>query len=118
MRQQRKFDNVEVAPATGINNESQIDSVIREMAELQANIFHEKASCDYRISLLKKYTDEVIEPWASHMIALQVMLRDFFKKQKIRKFSREYSFGSLSFSRSGMKLSLNAELAKQRMGKP
>lgn len=117
-RQQRKFDNVEVAPATGIVNENQIDSLIREMAELQASINCEKASCETRISLIKKYTDEIIEPSVSHQIAVQTMLLDFLKKRGTKTFFRKYPFGVVSFSRGKLRLRLDADLAKQRMEKP
>jgi hypothetical protein len=117
-RQQRKFDGVEIAPATGIANESQIDSLIREMAELQVNINCEKALCEARISLVKKYTDEIIEPSASHQIALQTMLLDFLKKRGTKTFSRKYRFGVVSFSRGKLRLCLYADLARQEMEKP
>jgi hypothetical protein len=117
-RQQRKFDGVEVAPATGIVSEGQIDSLVREMAELQANINHEKALCETRISLIKKYTDEIIEPSVSHQIALQVMLLDFLKKRETKTFSHEYHFGVVSFSCGKLKLNLYADLARRETGKP
>ncbi|MDD5064290.1 MAG: hypothetical protein PHQ35_05975 [Phycisphaerae bacterium] len=105
-------------PAKGLENENQINSVIREMAELQANIDHEKALCETRISLVKKYTDEIIEPSTSHQTFLQTMLLTFLKKQKIKRFSRQYRFGVISFSRGKLRLRLDADLAKQMMEKP
>jgi hypothetical protein len=117
-RQQRKFDGVEVAPAIGIESKVQIVSLIREMAELQAHINHEKALCEIRISAIKKYTDEIIEPSVSHQINLRAMLLNFLKKQKTKTFFRKYYFGVVSFSRGELKLRLNADLAKKRMEKP
>ncbi len=119
-RQKRKgkFDNPNVGEATGIESECQIDSMIREMAELSANIDKERALCDHRISLIKQYTNENIEPLASHKFALQTMLLNFLKKQKAKRFYRKYRFGIVSFCRGKLKLSLDTDLAKQMMEKP
>jgi hypothetical protein len=105
-------------PAKGIENENQIDSVIREMAELQANIDYEKTLCETRISLVKKYTDEIIEPSVSHQIFLRTMLLGFLKKRKTKTFSHKYRFGVIKLFRGQLKIQLDADLAKQRMGKP
>jgi hypothetical protein len=119
-RQKRKgkFDIPTVGEATGIESESQIDSIIREIAELSANISQEKALCDHRISLIRKYTDENIEPLESHQIALQTMLLNFLKKQKIKRFFRGYRFGIVSFYRGKLKLNLFTDQAKQMLEKP
>jgi len=105
-------------PAKSIENENQIDSVIREMAELQANIDHEKASCQHRISLIQKYTGEITEPYVLHQTFLQSTLLSFLKKQGGKRFFRRYRFGAVSYSRGKLEIELNVELARQRMGKP
>jgi hypothetical protein len=120
LRRSRRIslEPIHIVPATGIENAEQIDSLIREMAELQANINHEKAQCKTRISLVKKYTDEIIEPFISHQIAIRVMLLDFLKKQEDKTFSHKYRFGVVSFSCGKLKLSLCTDLARQEMDIP
>jgi hypothetical protein len=118
LREQRKFNCIECTPARGIENESQIDSVIREMAELQASIDYEKAQCEKRISLIKKYTEEIIEPFLSHKISLHLMFLNFLKNQKIKLFSRQYRFGQVSFLRGKLNITLYAEKAGQMRNRP
>lgn len=107
-----------IAPATGIESLDQIDSVIRELAELQTGINYEKLTCKKRIDMVREYTKETIEPWLAHQIVLRTMLLDFLKKNGEKTLTRKYRFGSLQFSRGKLKLRLNTDLAKQRIEKP
>ncbi len=108
----------QVAPTAGIDSLDQIDSVLREMAELQAGIDQEKATCEKRISLVREYTNETIEPWLSHQTALQALLLDFLKRNGEKTLTRKYRFGTICFSRGRLKIYLNVNLAKQNTEKP
>jgi len=108
----------QVAPTAGIDNLDQFDSVLREMAELQAGIDQEKSACENRISLVKEYTDEVIEPWLNHQTALQTMLLGFLKGNGKKTLTRKYRFGTIHFSHGRLKIRLNVDLARQQIEKP
>jgi hypothetical protein len=107
-----------VAEILGIHSWKQVDSVVREMAELQSGIDDEGANCEKRISLIKKYSDELIEPLLTHQIALQSMLLNFLKKDGRKRLIRKYDFGVIKLFDGQLKIQLDVGLAKQRMGKP
>jgi len=118
-RQNKKFGiSAEQKPSEGIDDETQIDSVIREMAELQVGIDNEKELCQQRISLIQKYSDEQIEPYLSRLMFWEAKLRKFVKKQQGKRFFRGCRFGNVSYYRGKLKIQLNADLAKKMMGKP
>lgn len=102
----------------GIESESQLDSVMREMAELQACINNEEALCQHRIFLVQKYSNEMIEPHLTRQMFLQTLLQSFFEKVGRKNFAHKYRFGEIRLVRGKLKIKLNADLAKQRMGKP
>jgi len=98
----------------------QIDSIIREMAELQCQIQDEHKQCDYRIQLLKGYSNEIIEPALCHQISLRLMLDAFLKKHcpRTKTTKKGYRFGTLQFSRGKLEVELNTERARKYIGKP
>jgi hypothetical protein len=110
--------NVIEAERLGIQNWNQIDSVLREMAELQSRINEEEVNCETRISLIKKYSEEIIDPWIAHQIALQIMLQNFLRKDGRKRLIRKYRFGRIRFFRGQLKIQFDIDLAKQRMEKP
>jgi len=106
------------AEVLGIQDWSQADSVLREMAELQSCISEEEVMCEKRISMIRKYSEEAIIPWLAHRVALQIMLRDFLRKDGGKNFVCRRRFGVIEFSRCQLKIKLNLSLAKRRMGLP
>ncbi|MFZ0035633.1 MAG: hypothetical protein WAK60_11685 [Sedimentisphaerales bacterium] len=110
--------NVIEAERLGIQSWNQIDSVLQEMAELQSRINDEEANCEERISLIKKYSEEIIDPWIAHQITLQIMLQNFLRKDGRKRLIRKYCFGTIKLFRGQLKIQFNVDLAKQRMGKP
>jgi hypothetical protein len=110
----------QVRTGVGIETWGQVDSAIREMAELQHEIQKEYAALEGRIALLKKYTDEIIEPKIFHQINLRSMLKTFLEKTHTKKevITRYFNFGILRFHRGKLELDLDAVYAGQRMGKP
>jgi len=108
-----------VAPENlGIQDWSQIDSALREMAELRYTVNKEKAACEKRISLIKNYTAETITPRVLHLKTLYSMLQNFLNRSGGGKHISNYRFGSIHFLDGQLKIRLNLGLAKQRMGKP
>lgn len=104
----------------GIESWSQVEGVIRELAELQARIKNEYQALQQRIALIRKYSDDAVEPEISHRIALERMLEDFLgklplPKKGIRNF---YRFGVLKFCGKKMSLELDTGLAGQMRDKP
>lgn len=104
----------------GIDSWQQVDSVLREMAESQLVINHENTALEERINLIKSYSNEIIEPPLSHQMVLQTMLIMFLKKEllKTKNTTRKFPFGKIFWSNGKVKIKLNTELAKNRMGKP
>jgi hypothetical protein len=104
----------------GIDSWQQVDSVLREMAESQVVIDKEQAVCDKRIELIKKYSEETIEPYLTHKMALENMLKNFLRAELsgVKTATRKFSFGQIFWSKGKVKISLNTTLAKVRTGKP
>jgi hypothetical protein len=104
----------------GIETWGQVDSVIREMAESQFKIQKEYAALEKRIALLKKNTDETIEPELIHQINFRSMLKVFLEKtcSTEQAILKRFDFGVLRFHRGKLEVELNAAYAGQRMGKP
>jgi predicted nucleic acid-binding Zn-ribbon protein len=104
----------------GLETWGQVDSVIREMAESQFRIQKEHADLEKRIALLKKYTDETVEPELIHQITFQSMLRAFLKKtcSTEQAILKRFDFGVLRFHQGKLAVELDAARAGQRMGKP
>jgi hypothetical protein len=107
-------DNENAKDVPGIYNLEQFDGAIREMAELECGINQEKTKTN-NILIQQNSTTE---PWLTHQANLRKMLLSFLKRNKIKEFNRNYPFGSVAFSCSKLKISLNPDLAKQRMEKP
>ncbi len=103
-----------------IEASNQIDSVLRELAELQFQINTENTACEKRIELIKGYTQEIIEPYQLHQTTLRVMLEEFCKKTwgKTKTVVKPFRFGLFRYCRGRLEISLNAKLAGNRMGKP
>ncbi len=117
-KNQQRRGKADAVKTLGIQNWNQVDSILREMAELQSCINEERALCEKRVSMIRKYSDETIEPLLFHQIALQTMLQNFLRKNERKKLIRSYRFGSINFFRGRLKIQLNVDLAKQRRGKP
>ena len=117
-KNQRGRGKAAVTETLGIQDWNQVDSVLREMAELQSDINKEMTVCEKRASMIKKYSDEVIEPWLVHQIALQTMLQNFLRKNSKKRIVGRYRFGVINFFRGRLKIKLNLKLAKRQRGKP
>ncbi len=104
----------------GISTWSQVGSMLREMAELQFAINAENTLCEKRIAMIRKHSEEAIEPSQTHQIALQVMLEDFLKKNcaKAKMTIKNFRFGGVRFCRGKTEVSLNVELAGKKLDKP
>jgi hypothetical protein len=108
----------DLAEVRGIENWNQVGSVLRELAELQSGINEEEVNYEKRVSMIRKYSDEVIEPHLAHQINLQTMLQNFLKKDGRKRLIRKYNFGVIKLFRGRLKIQLDADLAKQKMGMP
>ena len=119
-RQGRPRQKREASLEVGIETWGQVANVIREMAESQFKINKEHADLNRRIVLLKKYTDEVVEPELIHQINFRSMLRAFLKKTcSIKQATlKRFDFGVLRFHRGKLDVELDAAYAGQRMEKP
>lgn len=103
-----------------IDSWTQVDSVLREMAEMQLVVNKETEALEKRISLVKSYSDEMIEPCVLHQIALQGMLKMFIKKELAKKkiAVRRFAFGQVLWNNGKVDIELNVEFAKERLDKP
>ncbi len=114
----RRETGVDVG-CNSLNNWKQVDSAIREMAELQHFINMENAACEKRLDLIRAYRDETIEPAVGHQTALQSLLVDFIKKTVTKgTVNKDFRFGSMRFSHGKLHLKLNVELTKMLIDKP
>jgi hypothetical protein len=105
---------------SGIDSWQQVDSVLRTMAESQIEIDKERAVCDKRVELIKKYSEEAIEPYLAHKTGLEAMLANFLtmKLSGIKATVRKFLFGQIYWNKGKVTITLNTELANRRMGKP
>ena len=104
----------------GIETWDQVDSVIREMAELQYGIQKEYVALEERIAILKRHTAEIIEPDLFHQINLRSILKAFLEKAcpPGRAIRRKFDFGIVRLCRGKLNVVLDAARAGQRIGKP
>lgn len=61
-KNQQGRGRADVAEIRGIQDLNQVDSVLREMAVLQNGINEEMAAYERRVSMIKEYSDEAIDP--------------------------------------------------------
>ena len=103
-----------------IDSWSQVDSVVREMAEVQAAINTEQATHERQIAQLKEYVKKPASAWQARQEQLTDTLREFFKKNctDTMATTQEYRFGTVGYFGGHVILDLNTELAKERIGKP
>lgn len=117
-KNQQGRGKADVTETLGIQSWNQVDSVLREMAELQSDINKETTVCEKRVSMIREYSKEVIEPWLVHQIVLQATLQNFLRKDGRKRLVGRYRFGIINFFRGRLKIKLNLNLAKQQRGKP
>ena len=106
--------------APGVANWDQAGSWVREMAELQAFINTENAECENRLNLIKKDSDERLDPYISRQELLQKTLKAFVNRtcrNRIKKV-RHFRFGDVSFNRRRVEVVLRPELAAKMRGQP
>jgi len=106
--------------AKGIDSMPQVDSVLREMSELQFKIDHENKLCDDRIKMLKEYTEILIEPDLCHQFNLYIMLKEFLGKlcENGAEINRQFRFGAIRFSKGKLDTELRPKLANMAFDKP
>ena len=104
----------------GIDSTNQVDSVLREMAELQHQINTENGLCEKRKKMIEDYTEELIEPLVVHQHKLRGMLNAFIKKawHGSKRKAGHYRFGSIRLHRGKLIVDLKPELAGRFRGKP
>jgi len=104
----------------GIDQLQQLDSVLREMAELQAAINCEKTACAERIGTAQYHLGKTIGTWQAYFVELKMMVEAFMQKhyEKHLQMIVDYPFGSVSFLDGEVDVSLNVKLAAERRGKP
>jgi len=105
----------------GIDSIKQVDSVLREMSELQHQIDTENSLCEERKKMIEDYTKELNEPILAHQFHLRKMLSDFIKKTwpGSKNKTENFRFGSVSIKKGELvSLVLKPELAGARRGKP
>lgn len=104
----------------GIANWEQADSVVREMAELQASINQERAICNGRIVKAKTDMAEAITASVCYQARLHIALEKFVTMSLAgyKKKTRELQFGTIYFARCKMRLQLNPAKAAERLGRP
>ncbi len=116
----KKGEFAENRPANGIDSIIQVDSVLREMGEIESAVRIEKKKYQEKISSLNQYLLEAIEPWQSRQDVLRSMLIKFmekhFEKQNCK--SQKFEFGVVKKTKNGFQVKLNVDLASQRRGKP
>jgi len=118
-KKMRREGSIDAKSCNVLDNWKQVDSALREMAELQHFINAENAACEKRLDLIREYRDETIEPAVGHQAALQSLITDFIKKTGIKgAINKDFRFGSVRFSHGKLYLKLNVELAKELVDKP
>ncbi len=111
---------VENITGKGIDSITQVDSVLREMSELQYKIDTENNLLNDRINMLKEYTREITESDLCHQHNLNQMLKAFIKRicKNGTAIKRHYRFGSISFSKKKLDIELKPALAGELINKP
>jgi len=112
--------SVENITAKGIDSIEQVDSVLREMSELQFKINTERKLLSDRIKMLTEYTENIIESDLWHQYNLHNMLKEFLKRiSKNGSMKKEnFRFGLIKFSKGKLEYELRPVLAGELMGKP
>ncbi len=103
-----------------IDSWSQVDSVVREIAEIQAAINAEQTTRERRIAQLEEYINEAIRPWRARQERLTDTLKEFFQKNHTNTTAttKKYRFGVVCYSEGHITFDLNTELARKKIGKP
>jgi len=111
---------VENLTAKGIDSIEQVDSILRELSELQYKIDHENKLCDDRIKMLKGYTEILNEPDLCHQLSLYRILKNYLKKicKNGSKINKQFRFGAIQFSKGKLDLELRPKLANMAFDKP
>jgi len=104
----------------GLESWEQVESAIREMAELQVLIDKQKTQCDATIEQVKADTARLVKPHVMHQARLESLIERFIKQTRrtCGKVERSFAFGSVCFVRNRLDLRLNSGLAKRMLGTP
>lgn len=103
----------------GIDSQSQINSVLREIAELRLAISNETDTCSRRVDIVKAYSQEALDPWRARIIILQNMVKEFLCKNHTKRNTVfKCEFGSVRLYRNKLDMKVNCKLAAKRSGKP
>ena len=115
----RRKGLINVTCCSTLDSWKQVESALREMAELQHFINTENAACEKRLDLIREYRDETIESAVGHQAALQSLLTAFMEKTATKgTINRDFRFGSMRFSHGKLSFKLNVELAQKLIDKP
>ena len=105
----------------GIDTFKQVQSVVRNLAELQAAVDTEIKRRDSLFSQIYADSAKVIEPWVLRQISLKFLIERYRQKhygKAIEVFTRRCVFGVVYFSKDGTEIKLDADKARERLGKP
>lgn len=98
----------------------QVESVIRELAEIEADNEDYLELLKRKTAIIKNDYEEATANGRAHGIGLRILLKNFLnnqlhKKKTITKVSR---FGTVIYDGSNLTFKLNTKLARQCRGKP
>ena len=118
----RKVARETVPPtrAPDLGSWEQVDSAVREMAELQAEINYVKMRAQEMIVRIRSETAEAIIGAGRQQARLHVMVARFIKltRRDSAPLHRMCRFGSVHFVRRNLDIRLDSDLAAQYKGKP
>jgi hypothetical protein len=103
---------------TGIDNEKQIDSVLRTLSETQFFIDDEKAKAGRIIEKIRDEFYEAINPLQIQIKYYKKLLDGFFKKKRVGDFLRISKYGSVEVIKGKLVLTLKPDLANAMKDKP
>jgi hypothetical protein len=103
---------------TGIDNEKQIDSVLRTLSESQFFVDDEKAKAGQIIEKIRGDLYEAISPLQIQIKYYKKLLDGFFKKKRIDNFFKIFKYGSVEVIKGKLTLTLKPDLANAMKDKP
>ena len=101
-----------------IFNEKQMDSVVREMAEVQLEVDAELKICQQRVTRTIQESAEVLEPRRRRLQHFKTAIECYYIREGRVRATKRFRFGSIKYDRGTIEVELDINNAKKCLGKP
>lgn len=103
-----------------IDDHNQVDSAVRELAELQLSINTEVIACQKRVGRIIQESAEVLGPWRRSQKRLRAAIECFYRRigYSSAMYIKQFRFGTIRYRQGRLEVELDVNQAQRCLGKP